>query len=688
MTIQSLRNALAWLMALGTLPAPAALAASVEGLIELPFEELMAMRISSANKISQALKDIPAHVTVFTRQDLADYGYSRLTDVLRNMPGLYLEEDTEEIYLGTRGSIGGGILLLVNGVPQHPSLQKGLTTVEANRLNIPVSAIDRIEFVRGPMSVIYGNNAFQGSLNIITNAPGSGHARLAVASDQGGELFARMSQAFEGGSFTLNLGASQQGGPEGDYRDMMSAEQFAELGPDNPSSMNGNFQRELRSLDASFDWQGWSGGLRYQASAYPIFPTEAPIRDNDLALSTWLASLQYQAPLADKWHSRSQVIVSDDRYDLSDMSFLTPSLEGEQEQRSTRIEFEQNFVYRPTDDQALLLGYRFQQIRNVENDAFVGIGETPILDDTMRTGDTHLHDLFAQWQQALPNDFGLVAGVRYSRLPSHYSMTRAHDVTGAPTMITDTPVEDRNQFNYRLALLYSMDEQNQFKLLHGTASQDSASILLTEPKEMVTTELVHVFDNARWLVRQSLYTSTIRSVMRRSLSFDGEHFVSLTVNDGEWRTVGYDIDTTYRITPAWRLSAALSLQKTDDRKNAVEVGYSPQTLFQLKTDYRTHADTFAFYAHFVSDRYSDWRYVDTDSDGEPDTPERLGKTADGYWNLNLNWRHQFSKTLSANLNVSNLLDADYRYPANEVSNLARGLIAEGRVISASLQVNF
>ena len=37
------------------------------------------------------------------------------------------------------------------------------------RLDIPVESIDRLEIIRGPMSVIYGNNAFQGVVNVVTN---------------------------------------------------------------------------------------------------------------------------------------------------------------------------------------------------------------------------------------------------------------------------------------------------------------------------------------------------------------------------------------------------------------------------------------------------------------------------------------------------------------------------------------
>lgn len=49
---------------------------------------------------------------------------------------------------------------------------------------------------------------------------------------------------------------------------------------------------------------------------------------------------------------------------------------------------------------------------------------------------------------------------------------------------------------------------------------------------------------------------------------------------------------------------------------------------------------------------------------------------------------EFLKNIDINVNISNLLDTEYRYPANEISALDSGLIAEGRVTSFSLTWEF
>ena len=107
--------------------------------------------------------------------------------------------------------------------PQHPSLQKTLTGTEIARLDIPVESIDRVEVIRGPMSVIYGNNAFQGVINVVTNAIDENGSRASVSlgTHQSGRLFGRVGTVFEDGFVVLNAGGYQTGGLTGAYADMM-----------------------------------------------------------------------------------------------------------------------------------------------------------------------------------------------------------------------------------------------------------------------------------------------------------------------------------------------------------------------------------------------------------------------------------------------------------------------------------
>jgi hypothetical protein len=79
---------------------------------------------------------------------------------------------------------------------------------------------------------------------------------------------------------------------------------------------------------------------------------------------------------------------------------------------------------------------------------------------------------------------------------------------------------------------------------------------------------------------------------------------------------------------------------------------------------------------------ADWDFV---AGPERGVVRRIGAPAPAYWDLGLNlrWAPRDQGPYAA-LHVSNLLDAETRYPANELADLERGLIGPGRVITATV----
>lgn len=154
-------------------------------LLDLSFADLLQMEIRSAGKREEAIHDIPASVTILTRDEIARYGWLSFAELLRNLPGFHLLDNIEDRLIGTRGAVGGGVQVLANGIAQHPSLQKTLTAAEIARLDIPVESIDRVEIIRGPMSVMYGNNPFQGVINVVTNQIGTSGPRVSASMGSG-----------------------------------------------------------------------------------------------------------------------------------------------------------------------------------------------------------------------------------------------------------------------------------------------------------------------------------------------------------------------------------------------------------------------------------------------------------------------------------------------------------------------
>jgi outer membrane receptor for ferrienterochelin and colicins len=146
---------------------------SVVDLTEVPLEKLMEIEIPTvygASKFEQKETEAPSLVTVISADEIKRYGYRTLADVLRSVPGLYVSYDRNYAFLGAGGvnlgDFNSRILVLVDGHRLNSGLTDGAYIDTAFILDIDL--VDHIEIIRGPGSVLYGNNAFFGVINIVT----------------------------------------------------------------------------------------------------------------------------------------------------------------------------------------------------------------------------------------------------------------------------------------------------------------------------------------------------------------------------------------------------------------------------------------------------------------------------------------------------------------------------------------
>jgi|GEM_PF-1267847 len=141
-------------------------------LILLDFEELVNMdvEVSSAGKQSNRVMELPYAAHVLSAKEIVASGAQTIPEALRLIPGLFMGQiSANEWYMGMRG-VGGGryskyVLVMVDGRIAFNSLFSG---VNWDELNYPLSAIDRIEVVRGPNAAAWGANAVNGIIHIIT----------------------------------------------------------------------------------------------------------------------------------------------------------------------------------------------------------------------------------------------------------------------------------------------------------------------------------------------------------------------------------------------------------------------------------------------------------------------------------------------------------------------------------------
>jgi outer membrane receptor protein involved in Fe transport len=662
-------------------PAP-----SVDDLLQMPFEDVLAVRIRSAGKREEQIRDIPASVTIVTREDIARYGWITFEELLRNVPGFYLLDNTEDRFIGTRGAVGGGVQMLVNGIPQHPSLQKTLTATEIARLDIPVESIDRVEVIRGPMSVIYGNNAFQGVINVVTNAIGQSGPRASVSlgSQQSGRLFGRVGTVFDDGFVVLNAGAYQTNGLTGAYADMMGAEQLTALSPGMHQDIDGDVDQRLGSLDLSAEWRGWQANLRYNRRDYGIYAfTPAFDQGTRIQLDTVHASLGYAHRFSDALGLRITGIYSAEHYDAYQFDFLRPELDGEQLQDSERWELELDLHWRPTATLDAIAGYRLLHIDGVENQVDI----PTLFDARIRLEPVTSHDLFAQASWRIAAHLRLVGGVRVGLLPDAYQKIERLQADEVPRR-ESAPNDDSTPVNGQLAVLWTPTPEQVFKLAWGTASQDVDQFNLAEAERIQTLEASYTLTRPRWMLSTGLFQNRLSQLARTIQRIDPDTgvYINLDDNSGRWRTRGLELIGEARPLRGLDLSASLTWQQTEDQASGIDPGYSPALLAKLKAGWSSGPMTYAAYAHYVDSMEADWDFVAGPVQG---VVQRIGQPVAGYWNLGLNlrWDPLDAGPYGA-INVSNLLDAEIRYPASELADFERGLIGPGRVVTLTLGYAF
>ena len=160
--------------------------------LELSLEELLSVKVTGASLRAQEVRQIPASVNTFTAKSIKMLGVHTLHELVRFVPGfqVYRADDSVNFNIVTRGKTVGNssreILLLIDGVRVDNWFDGGSAALG----RIPLYNVERVEFIRGPVSQVYGANAFLGVINIVTQndkkgatvAAGNLHARQFSAS--------------------------------------------------------------------------------------------------------------------------------------------------------------------------------------------------------------------------------------------------------------------------------------------------------------------------------------------------------------------------------------------------------------------------------------------------------------------------------------------------------------------------
>ena len=205
--------------------------------------------VVQASRTGRTAADIPANVQVITSDEIARFGHQSVMDVLQKQAGIPIKNfsdnpTTATVSLRGFGEAGHGrVLILVNGERlNNPDM------AAPNLMRIPVQSVKRIEVLRGSQTVLYGDYAEAGVINIITDTSIEAQPATTVSASAGSDdaYAAHLSKsgAFEDG---VTYFAGTDWNKTGGYRD------------------NGDY--ESWSLDAAVA-KAWKGGQNVSLSTF------------------------------------------------------------------------------------------------------------------------------------------------------------------------------------------------------------------------------------------------------------------------------------------------------------------------------------------------------------------------------------------------------------------------------------
>lgn len=632
----------------------------MDKLLSMSLSELGNLRVTSATLTEETLLSVPSAMSLYRREDIQTLGVIYLHQLAALVPGFQtqrMDDSGLNATLSARGRHLGAssreVLVLIDGQRINDDWTGG-SNFQDRLINIENA--ERIEFIRGPGSAIYGSNALMGVINIVT-----GGAR-ALKLGGGSQGVARASGQWQFGDQTRNLalfGALEQR----DGHNYLLSEPSPD--PATPDFVNARDPAELGDLylKASFDDFRFSG--RYQRRrSHDFYVVGYVAGDTGKANSdSWHTSLGWQHSWANAISLSGQLSYSHKNIELYAPTQLAhepifrplQSIFGRVEEQEWATQWT---LQGPWQQARWLLGWEWRNPTLTDTSGAIvpHNGEAPTLFDLSAADGRTVQGLFGQLQYPLLDTLQLTLGLRYD----NYSDFGGHT-------------------SPRVALVQQLGDQHSLKLMYSEAFRapsrvetgSRASDVLTanpdlRPEVAKTLELLWAHQWAAGLFSISLYDTELKDAVLDSFVAQPEP-VRTWVN-GSQHISGAELEWQYQWLPHWQSRLALS----HIFHPGLELNTEASSLASMSLNYADGPWSAALYATWVSAK-KDANEQDYPQDVSTVEYTRLGSRATLGMHLAWQWRPQLRVTLHGD----NLLDAEYLDVAIRPNN-AVGVPGPGR----------
>lgn len=604
-------------------------------LTALSLESLMQIevpKVYGASKIDQKASQAPASVTVVTADQIKKYGYQTLGDVLESVQGFYVSNDRNYQYLGVRGiSLGdfnSRVLIMVDGHRVNNNLTDGAFI--GNGFILDMELADRVEIIRGPNAVLYGNNAFLGVVNVITKKGAQlNGAETSVSYGSFDTYKARVSygRLFTNGLDLIVSGTYYNNGGN-------SKLYYKEF--DTPSQNNG----EAVNLDGD-QFASFFGALTY----------------HDFALEGGYIYREKDNPTA-----QYGTAFNDSRLNTTD------------EQGYAALKYAHEFAndYDLTarlyyDTYSHQIGYPFGAATFFqEQDTGEWWGTEVQLNKHL--WDRHTFTVGAEYRDDFKQESAITTQPTVSRDRQSYGVYYQNDIALRDNLHFDGGVRYDQYGDYqpawdpRLALIYNPFEKSTFKAIYSTAFRAPNYTELSDPRfqkiqpeEITSYELVYEQEYGQYL-RSS--ASIFYNDMHNLIVLQSGNYTNFNAN-----TKGMELALEGIWPKGIRARASYSLQYTKDETLSWDMPDSPNSMVKLNVSVPVITDKLFAGLEFQYTSSRDSLNTITGSGGQPITVQ--GQQSGGFAVVNFTlFSQKLIKNLDASASVYNLLNTQYSDPAS------------------------
>ncbi len=387
----------------------------------------------TAARVEQEIQEVPMSLSVVTGDEVKHANAKTIADLLQDIPGVQVTNSGSQGLkrISIRGEDSFRTLVMVDG--QKISEQKSM---DGTAILIDPAAIERIEVIKGPASVLYGSDAIGGAINIITKKGGKKafEADASVAWNGAGHGWSEsLTLSGSANRFHYRLSGNYQSQedldtPEGrlSHTAFRTKSAGAFLAYDITDKVQAGIQAD------SFDSHLRAGSLTYDPENFyvdiPAWKREkVGVFVDAKNISDVLARVRWDA----YWQKTKKEMVNHVNVEETGSTVLN---HNHADNRLTTVGTSLQADWQLGDSHYLVTGYEFSQDKLKANTSLLmdthvttsmGTMDSNYTTDRYNEGKQSTHAIFASMESQLPQDFTATYGVRYTYVDSEMTAASA-----------------------------------------------------------------------------------------------------------------------------------------------------------------------------------------------------------------------------------------------------------------------